>query len=318
MGLRLPPAAPNLVDIEVDGRPVKALAQVSKQGFLYVFDRVTGEPVWPIEERPVPTDTDIPGEVVWPTQPFPTRPAPFEYQGATVDDLADFTPAIRQMAIDAVDGFRLGPLFTPQSLRGTIQRPSAGGGANWSGAGVDPETGLLYVPSVNAFSVRNYREPEPGEGATLNIIEARGAGTRSPTMPQGLPLFKPPYSRMTAIDLTTPVTTRGCSRWAAATGCGTTPMLRDLDLPPLGGDGSRSGPLVTPTLLIYALTTGGSTGGPRLIAVDKASGEELAAVDIPRGAIGTPMTYQLDGRQYIALTVGGTPVPELIALALPD
>ena len=163
------PAAPNLVDVEVDGRPVKALAQVSKQGFVYVFDRVTGEPIWPIEERPVPTDTDIPGEVVWPTQPFPTRPAPFEYQGATVDDLADFTPEIRRMAVDAVEGFRLGPLFTPQSLRGTIQRPSTGGGANWSGAGVDPETGLLYVPSVNAFSVRNYREPEAGEGATLNV-----------------------------------------------------------------------------------------------------------------------------------------------------
>ena len=311
------PAAPNLVDIKVDGRPIKALAQVSKQGFLYVFDRVTGEPVWPIEERPVPTDTDIPGELVWPTQPFPTRPAPFEYQGATIDDLADFTPEIRQMAIDAVEGFRLGPLFTPQSLSGTIQRPSAGGGANWSGAGVDPETGMLYVPSVNAFSVRNYRDPEPGEGATLNIIEARGAGTRSPTMPQGLPLFKPPYSRMTAIDLNT-----ADHVWMNPLGDGDRvrnhPMLRDLDLPPVGGDGSRSGPLVTPTLLVYALTTGGSTGGPRLLAVDKATGEALASVDIPRGAIGTPMTYLLDGRQYIALTVGGSPVPELIALALPD
>ena len=311
------PAAPNLIDIEVDGRPVKALAQVSKQGFLYVFDRVTGEPIWPIEERSVPTDTDIPGEQVWPTQPFPTRPAPFEYQGATIDDLVDFTPAIRQMALDAVEDFRLGPLFTPQSLRGTIQRPSAGGGANWSGAGVDPETGLLFVPSVNAYSVRNYREPEPGEGATLNIIEARGRGTRTPTMPQGLPLFKPPYSRMTAVDLNT-----GDHVWMQPLGAGervrSHPMLRDLDLPPLGGDGSRSGPLVTPTMLIYALTTGGTAGGPRLIAVDKSNGEELASVDIPRGAIGTPMTYLLDGRQYIALTVGGSPVPELIALALPE
>ena len=311
------PAAPNLVDVEVDGRPVKALAQVSKQGFVYVFDRVTGEPIWPIEERPVPTDTDIPGEVVWPTQPFPTRPAPFEYQGATVDDLADFTPEIRRMAVDAVEGFRLGPLFTPQSLRGTIQRPSTGGGANWSGAGVDPETGLLYVPSVNAFSVRNYREPEAGEGATLNVIELRGAGTRSPTMPRGLPLFKPPYSRMTAIDLNT-----GEHAWMKPLGDGDRvrnhPMLRHLDLPPLGGDGSRSGPLVTPTLLVYALTTGGSTGGPRLVAADKATGEELASVDVPRGAIGTPMTYLLDGRQYIALTIGGSPVPELIALALPE
>ena len=310
------PAAPNLVDIEVGGRPVKALAQVSKQGFLYVFDRVTGEPVWPIEERPVPTDTDITGEQAWPTQPFPTRPAPFEYQGATIDDLVDFTPEIRQMAVEAVEGFRLGPLFTPQSLTGTIQRPSTGGGANWSGAGVDPETGLLYVPSNNAYSVRNYRAPEPGEGATLNIIELRGRGTRQPTMPQGLPLFKPPYSRMTAIDLNT-----GDHTWMQPMGNGERfrnhPLLRDLNLPPLGGDSSRAGPLVTKTLLIYALTTGGTTGGPRLVALDKATGEELASVDLPRGAIGTPMTYLLDGRQYIALTVGGSPVPELIAFALP-
>ncbi len=186
------PAASNLVDVVVDGRPVKALAQISKQGFTYVFDRVTGEPLWPIEERPVLTDTDLPGERPSLTQPFPTKPEPFEYQGVAIDDLVDFTPEIRQLAVEAVEGFRLGPLFTPQSLTGTIQRPSTGGGANWSGAGVDPETGLLYVPSVNAFSVRNYRDPEPGEGATLNIIENRGAGTRQPTMPRGLPLFKPP------------------------------------------------------------------------------------------------------------------------------
>jgi len=311
------PAAPNLVDIEVNGRPIKALAQISKQGFVYVFDRVTGEPVWPIQERPVPTDTDIPGELPWPTQPFPTRPAPFEYQGASIDDLVDFTPEIRQMAVDAVDGFRLGPLFTPQTLGGTVQRPSSGGGANWSGAGFDPETGLLYVPSSNAFSVRQYRDPEPEEGATLNIIEGRGPDRRRLTMPQGLPLFKPPYSRMTAIDLNT-----GDHAWMKPMGSGERlrnhPLLRELNLPPLGGDSSRAGPLVTKTLLVYALTTGGTTGGPRLVALDKTTGEELASVDLPRGAIGTPMTYLLDGRQYIALTVGGSPVPELIALALPD
>jgi quinoprotein glucose dehydrogenase len=311
------PAAPNLVDIEIDGRPVKALAQISKQGFLYVFDRVTGEPIWPIEERPVPTDTDIPGELPWPTQPFPTRPAPFEYQGATIDDLVDFTPEIRQMAVEAVEGFRLGPLFTPQSLSGTIQRPSSGGGANWSGAGFDPDTGLLYIPSNNAYSVRSYREPQPGEGATLAVIEGRGADARRLTMPQGLPLFKPPYSRMTAIDLTT-----GDHAWMQPMGDGDRirnhPLLRDLNLPPLGGDSSRAGPLVTKTLLVYALTTGGTSGGPRLVALDKASGEVVASVDLPRGAIGTPMTYLLDGKQYISLTVGGSPVPELIAFALPD
>ena len=311
------PAASNLVDVVVDGRPVKALAQVSKQGFTYVFDRVTGEPLWPIEERPVPTDTDLPGERPSLTQPFPTKPEPFEYQGVAVDDLVDFTPELREMAIRAVAPYRLGPLFTPQSLRGTIQRPSASGGANWSGAAFDPDTGLLYVPSRNAFSVRHYREPEPDEGATLDVIEGRGEGTSRPEMPQGLPLFKPPYSRMTAINLNT-----GEHAWMRPMGNGDRfrnhPMLRDLDLPPLGGDSSRSGPLLTKTLLIFALTVGGTDDGPRLVAFDKASGAELASVDLPGGAIGTPMTYLLDGKQYIALTVGGESVPGLIAFALPD
>ena len=289
------PAASNLVDVVVDGRPVKALAQISKQGFTYVFDRVTGEPLWPIEERPVPTDTDLPGEQPSLTQPFPTKPEPFEYQGVAVDDLVDFTPELREMAIRAVAPYRLGPLFTPQSLRGTIQRPSASGGANWSGAAFDPDTGLLYVPSRNAFSVMHYREPEPDEGAMLDIIENRGEGRSRPEMPQGLPLFKPPYSRMTAINLNT-----GEHAWMRPMGNGdrfrNLPMLRDLDLPPLGGDSSRSGPLLTKTLLIFALTVGGTDDGPRLVAFDKASGAELASVDLPGGAIGTPMTYLLDGK----------------------
>jgi quinoprotein glucose dehydrogenase len=311
------PAAPNLVNINVEGRgPVKALVQISKQGFVYAFDRVTGEPIWPIEERPVPTDTDVPGEQPSVTQPFPTRPAPFEYQGVTVEDLADFTPEIRQLAIEAVEPYRIGPLFTPQSLQGTIQRPSSGGGANWSGAAFDPETEILYIPSNNAFSVKHFREPEPGEPATLAIIEARGELAHVPQMPQGLPLFKPPYSRMTAIDLNT-----GEHLWMKPMGNGdrfrNLPMLRDLNLPPLGGDSSRAGPLLTKNLLIYALTTGGGNDGPRLVALDKMTGDEVASVDLPGGAIGTPMTYMLDGKQYIALTVGGGRIPELIALSLP-
>jgi quinoprotein glucose dehydrogenase len=308
---------PNLVDVTVDGRAIKAIAQVSKQGFVYVFDRVTGDPIWPIEERPVPTETNMPGEVPSPTQPFPTKPAPFDYQGVTLDDLVDFTPEIRQMAIEAVEGYRLGPIFTPPMWDGTIQRPSAGGGANWSGAAFDPETGILYVPSNNAYSVMQYREPIPGEGATLDVIERRGETRTRPQMPQGLPLFKPPYSRMTAIDLNT-----GDHVWMKPMGNGDRirnhRLLRDLDLPPLGGDSSRAGPLLTPDLLVYALTAGGTDDGPRLVALDKATGEELAQVDLPGGAIGTPMTYMLNGRQYIALTVGGGRVPELIAFALPE
>ncbi len=317
------PTAPNLLDVTVDGRPVKAVAQVTKQGFVYVFNRVTGEPLWPIEERPVATDTDLEGELLSPTQPIPTKPPAFDYQGATVDDLVDFTPEVRQMALDAVDGFRLGPLYTPLSLRGTIFRPSAGGGANWSGAAVDPETGILYVPSRNVHSVMRFREPAPNEEtATLRYILSRGTDTfleasnsaRRPLMPQGLPLWKPPYSRMTAIDLNT-----GEHTWMTPLGDGDRfrnhPLLRDLDLPPLGGDDSRSGPLLTKTLLIHALTAGGTGNGPRLVAYDKRTGDIVASVDLPGGAIGTPMTYMLDDRQYIALTVGGD-TPGLIALVV--
>ncbi len=307
------PAAPNLLDITVDGRPIKAVAQITKQGFTFVFDRATGEPVWPIEERPVPTDTDVEGEVPWPTQPFPTRPAPFDQQGVTIDDLVDFTPEIREMAITAIEPFRIGPLYTPHSLRGTVFRPGSSAGS-WSGAAVDPETGILYVPSTNRYAVKQLREPEPGESATLRYIETR-PGAR-PQMPQGLPLFKPPYSRMTAIDMNTAERV-----WMKPMGHGARfrnlPLLRDLDLPPLGGDSTRAGPLLTKTLLVYALTTGGTNDGPRLVALDKMTGDELASVDLPGGAIGAPMTYKVDDRQYIAVTVGGSRVPELIALALP-
>ena len=308
-------SAPNLMDIVVDGRAIKAVAQPSKQGFIYTFDRVTGDPVWPIEERPVPTDTDLVGEVPSPTQPFPTKPPAFEYQGTSIDDLVDFTPEIRQMAIEAVEGYRLGPIFTPNTTQGTLIRPSVGGGANWSGAAVDPDTGMLYVPSVNNHSVIPYAEIDPDSGATMRYIWRWGPGGGGPTMPQGLPLWKPPYSRMTAIDMH-----RGEHVWMTPLGDGdryrNLPMLRDLDLPPLGGDG-RGGPVLTKTLLINALTAGGSNGGPRLVAYDKATGEIVGSVDLPGGALGTPMTYMLDGRQYIALTVGGR-VPELIAFTLPS
>ena len=295
------PAAPNLMDITVDGRSIKAVAQVTKQGFVYAFDRLTGRPIWPIEERPVPTDTDLAGEFPSPTQPFPTKPAPFEYQGTSIDDLVDFTPEIRQMAIEAVAGRRLGPLYTPNTLRGTIMRPSITGGANWSGAAVDPDTGHLFVTSRNADSVMKYRETEPGEPATLRYVLVRDVA--GPQMPRGLPLWKPPYSRVTAIDMNS-----GEHAWMTPLGNGdrlrNNPMLRDLNLPPLGGDG-RGAPLLTKTLLIIPVSAGGSDGGPRLVAYDKASGAEVASLDLPAGALGAPMTYLIDDVQHIALTVGG-------------
>jgi quinoprotein glucose dehydrogenase len=308
------PAAPNLIDVTVDGRAVKAVAQITKQGFVFTFDRATGEPLWPIVERPVPTDTNLEGERPSPTQPFPTRPAPFEYQGATFDDLVDFTPEVRAMALEAVEGFRMGPLYTPQSLEGTITRPGSLGGGNWSGAAFDPETGILYVPSRNSHTVTGLREAGPDEEATLRYVQTP---TRTPRMPQGLSLWKPPYTRMTAIDMNT-----GEHVWMTPTGNGDrfreNPLLADLDLPPLGGDGGSAGPVLTSTLLIYPLTAGGSDNGPRLVAYDKTTGEEVASVDLPGAAIGTPMTYMLDGRQYVAITVGGARVPSLVAFALPE
>ena len=314
------PAAPNLVDITVDGQQVKALAQVSKQGFTYVFARITGDPVWPIEERRVDTDTNLEGEVLSPTQPFPTKPPPFEYQGVTLDDLVDFTPEIRAMAVEAVAQFRLGPLFSPPMLsvdgeqQGTIQRPHVGGGASWTGAAVDPETGWLYVPSANRFSVLKYYTPDPADGGNLRYTFRGLAAGIQPRIPQGLPLLKPPYTRMTAIALN-----EGDHAWMQPNGDGNRyrshPLLRELDLPPLGGDGNR-GPVLTKTLLISALSAGGTEDGPRLVARDKTSGAIVGSIDLPAGAIGTPMTYMLGGKQYLALTVGGE-IPELIALSLP-
>lgn len=309
------PAAPNLLDITVAGKRIKALAQITKQGYVYTFDRVTGTPVWPIIETPVPP-SDVPGEKASPTQPIPSKPAPFEYQGSTVDGLVDFTAEIRAEAIKAVEGFRTGPLFTPPSLQGTIVRPGTTGGGNWQGAAVDPETGLLYVPSRNAYAVSKLGVPDPGLESNLLYMQQPG---RNPQMPDGLPLFKPPYSRITAINMNT-----GDHAWMVPAGSGdrvrNNPRLKGLNLPPVGGDSTFSGPLLTKTVLMYALTTGGSKGGPRLVAYDKATGKELGSVDLPGAAIGTPMTYLVGGKQYVAITVQGatpTAVPELVALSLP-
>ena len=309
------PAAPNLLDITVDGKRIKALAQITKQGYVYTFDRVTGTPVWPIVEKPVPA-SDVPGEKASPTQPIPSKPAPFEYQGVTVDELADFTPEIRAAAIKAIEGFRTGPLFTPPSVQGTIVRPGTTGGGNWPGAAVDPATGLMYVPSRNAYAVSKLGVPEAGLESNLLYMQQPG---RNPQMPDGVPLFKPPYSRITAINMNT-----GDHAWMVPAGSGdrirNNPRLKGLNLPSVGGDSTFSGPLLTKTLLMYALTTGGTTGGPRLVAYDKATGKELASVDLPGAAIGTPMTYSVGGKQYVAITVQGatpTAVPELVALSLP-
>src|SRR6185312_9083711 len=221
-------------------------------------------------------------------------PAPFEYQGVSIDSLADFTPQIRAEAIKAVAPYRIGPLFTPPSIRGTVVRPSVVGGGNWGGAAVDPATGMLYVPSRNAFSVVRVVQPDPKFGGNLPYMN--GGGGSTPSLPSGAPLFKPPYSRMTAINMNT-----GEHAWMVPTGNGdrirNLASLKPLNLPPVGGDGTLAGPLLTKTLLIYALTNGGSHGGPRLVAYDKATGQERGSADLPGLPIGTPMTYMLGGKQ---------------------
>ena len=319
------PAAPNLVDITVDGRNIKAVAQVSKQGFTYVFDRVTGEPVWPIEERPVPPST-VPGEKLSETQPFPTKPPPFERQGVRKEDLIDFTPELRAEAEKVLSSFNYGPIFVPFELeRPTVYLPGWTGGANWTGAAVDPETGILYVPSITSPIAFRLLETDPARSHFRYAAEPSEVA-----LADGVPLFKPPYGRVTAIDLNT-----GEHVWMQPLGSGPRdhPRLRDLDLPRLGWP-HRGAPLVTRTLLFvsqegpygnfrfsedqHALEVDTFIVEPRLRAFDKATGELVAEIDLPANGIAAPMTYLHRGRQYVAVSIGGNDFPsELVALALP-
>tara|TARA_B100001179_G_scaffold68273_1_gene47757 strand:+ start:178 stop:2151 length:1974 start_codon:yes stop_codon:yes gene_type:complete len=307
------PAAPNLIDITVDEQRIKAVAQVTKHGFVFVFDRITGEPVWPIEERAVSV-SDVPGERASETQPFPTKPPAFDRQGLTIDDLIDFTPELRQEAISIVEQHRYGPMFTPPSLagegdestKGTINVPGYIGGANWEGAGADPETGILYVASATIPSLSGMVEPQSSD-ATLNYV--RDVTTR--VGPQGLPLTKPPYGRITAIDLN-----KGEILWQEPNGIGSPqvrshPALAGVELPPLGSGLDQV--LVTKTLLLSAQPTPNEAGFFPLVARDKLTGEVIAEVELPERAIGPPITYLFEGEQYIAVTVRGTP-PELVVL----
>lgn len=310
------PAAPNLIDIEVDGRKIKAVAQVTKQGFTYVFDRVTGEPVWPIPETPVPqSDFALPGEHLSPTQPIPSKPPAFARQGMDESDLVDFTPEIRAEAEEILKQYTYGPLFTPPTLsvtggnRGTLILPGAGGGANWTGAGVDPEHAILYVPSSESPNAP-LMVTLPPEESNFNFLRLSNQSVRGP---RGLPLLKPPYATITAIDMN-----KGEILWQQANGKDYAPVsnhpdLAGMDLPPLGG-GGRQAVLVTSTLLIHAQTT---LDGAVLVARDKFTGEELQTIPLPANGGGAPMTYEIDGKQYIVLSILSNPVPELIAFALP-
>ena len=322
-------AAPNLVTITVDGREIDAVAQVTKHGFTYVFDRVTSEPVWPIEEHAVDTVTDVPGEEPYPTQPFPTKPPPFARQGVSLEDANDLTPEIHALALAEMQRFRLGPLFTPPSLQGTLQRPGASGGANWGGASFDPETGLLYVRTSEQADTNQICENLGDDprvdveysnncpyGATLVMYrEAGGPGAaEAPESELGsIPLIKPPYAHLVAIDLNA-----GEIAWKVPFGEGSDeirmhPLLRGVDLPDRLGTYGNSGSLVTKGGLVFL---GG--GESYLYAFDKATGAELWRGATPFKTNANPMTYRTEsGRQFVVIATGRGTDAALVAFALP-
>ncbi len=322
-------AAPNLVTITVDGRKIDAVAQVSKHGFTFVFDRVTGEPVWPIEEHEVDTSTDVPGEVLFPTQPFPTKPPPFSRQGVSLEDANDLSPEIHALALEEMHRFRLGPLFTPPSLRGTLQLPGASGGANWGGAAFDPETGLLYVRTsedadTNQVCANAGNDPEvdvefsnncPYGASLLMFREADGPGAaRTPASRLGhVPLIKPPYAHLVAIDLNA-----GEIAWKVPFGEGSPellrhPLLQDVELPERLGTRGNAGPMVTRGGLVFV---GG--GAPYLYAFDKITGEEIWRGATPFRTSANPMTYRAkSGRQFIVVATGSGSDAALVAFARP-
>jgi glucose dehydrogenase len=317
------PTAPVLMDVTVNGQRIPAVAQVTKQAFVYAFNRLTGEPLWPIEDRPVP-QSKIPGERLAATQPFPTKPAPFDMQGLTHDNLIDFTPQLRQQAIEAIADFEIGPLFLPPLHRdndigkvAALWCPGDGGGANIPGPAVaDPVNGILYVTSRSACSSRVVAPSQERDSmlelptgttfsryASLRALPVRG--------PQGLPLFKPPYSRITAIDMNS-----GEHLWMIPVGdtparISNHPALAGVNLPNTGS-GSTAPMTVTPNMLLYAGE--GSDETPYLIAVDKFNGQEIGRVEVPKSSNFGMMSYVHKGKQYVMLQTGNT----LTAVALPD
>ena len=321
-----PPTAPILADLVVDGREIPAVALLTKQTFTFVFDRRTGDPVWPIEERPVP-QTDVPGERTAPTQPFPTRPPPFDRHGVDLDEIIDFTPELRAEAMEILSQLRHGPLYTPPSLpveggtQGTLMVPGTLGGVNWPGGALDPETGYLYVQSATTANIIGLA-PVP-EVSEMDYIQSRGRlRLRGGGGPQGLPLFKPPWGRITAIDLNA-----GEIAWQVPNGDAPDyvknhPALEGIDVGRTGRP-DRGGLLVTRTLL-FAGEGGGmyasfGSGGNKLRAHDKATGEIVAEFELPANQTGLPMTYMHEGRQFIVVAVGARGHPgELVALALPE
>ncbi len=323
------PTAPNLVDIEVDGETIPAIVQTTKQSYAYVLNRETGEPIWPIEERSAPRGY-VPGEYYSPTQPHPTKPPPYEMQGINEDDLIDFTPELRQRALDILNQYEHGPLFTPplhrdndRGKRGALLCPGGNGGTNiLGGSAVDPTTGVLYTAHIRScgspFLVPgaevDAQDPNPVGQTVADWVSGDGGGG---LRIEGIPIYKPPYGSITAIDLN-----QGEILWSIPNG--DTPerfrnhrLLQGIDIGNTGQP-THATVLVTDTLLMYGEGRGGEA---KFRAVNKATGEQVAAVDIPAPTNSIPATYMHQGRQYLVMPISGGPdrLPgSLVALALPD
>jgi quinoprotein glucose dehydrogenase len=322
------PAAPILADIVVDGKPIKAVAVPTKQSMLYVFDRITGVPVWPIVEKPVPQST-VPGEKTSPTQPFPTKPPAYARNYLAIEDLIDFTPELRAEALKILERYNWQEtLFAPpvvgdvKGILGTVQVGNTLGGTNWPGGGFDPESQVVFVHAANsgvsAYSVMH--RPDLGDGQYVSGVAGRQGG--SALNLQGLPIVKPPYGVLAAIDLKT-----GDLKWRVPHG--ETPdnirnhkALQGMNIPRTGQNGSQ-GLVVTKSLVVIGdrLVTSppGRERGAMLRAYDKETGEQVGEVLMPAAQTGSPMTYMLDGRQFIVVAVGGPgATAEYLAFALPS
>jgi quinoprotein glucose dehydrogenase len=305
---------PVMATITVDGKKIDAVVQLTKEGFAFVFDRITGKPVWPIEERPVPA-SDIAGERASPTQPFPTKPPAYTPQGVTLDDAFDLTPELKAEAQAVMQKYRLGPLFTPPSLKGTLMRPGIIGGANWGGGAFDPDTGMLYIKTTNEPAVvrvkKTDRSPANPRASEIDAEWSGDLGAQA-TFHGGLPLTKPPYGHVTAIDLN-----RGTIAWQRPFGdwpeLRNNPALKNVKLPDELGIAGPQGGIVTKGGLFFV---GGEAMS--LHAIDKTSGKDLWKGTLPARSYGTPMTCRTrTGRQIVVIAVGQGADAALVAFALP-